>query len=59
MNTQTQVEIIDKTGADDWDAVIEAFGDGSLEEIEQTLNDMFPGEDVSELAQMIFDEVTN
>lgn len=59
MNTPKQDEIIDRVGAENWEAVLEAFEGGSLEEITATLNDMFPTEDNSELAQMIFDELAN
>ena len=59
MNTQKRDEIIDRVDADNWEAVLEAFEGGSLEEITATLNDMYPTEDNGELAQMIFDEVVS
>lgn len=58
MNTQNQDYIIDHVGAENWEAVLEAFEGGSLEEIKATLDDMFPSDDNSKLAQMIFDEVS-
>lgn len=57
MTTKRQTEIIDQVGADDWDAIIEAFGGGTVGEIENTLDDMFPDDNNGELAQMIYNEV--
>jgi hypothetical protein len=51
--------IINKVGADDWDSIIEAFGDGTLAEIKAALDDIRPNNDNSELAQMIFEEIQN
>lgn len=48
--SEIQQYIIDQTGADDWDAVIEAFSGGSVEEIEDTLDDILPYSGNRELA---------
>ena len=59
MNTHEQDYIIDHVGAENWDAVIEAFEGGTLAEIKSTLDDMFPSDDNSELAEKIYNELRN
>lgn len=47
-------EIIKQVDTESWDDILEAFEDGSIEEIEAVLDDRFPGKDNAELAETIF-----
>lgn len=57
MNTQTQDQIIDQVGADNWGAVEDEFAGMTTEEVNARLDEIFPTEDNTKLAQMITDEL--
>ena len=50
-------DIIDHLGAEDWEMVKQEYKGKTLAEIEEDLSYMWPKEDNSELAAMIFERV--
>lgn len=50
----TQDDIVDHVGAPSWESVIESFEDMSLDEIKAHLNNMYPLDDTSQIAEAMF-----